>query len=70
MRAFSVRTIGWSGAVAAAALLAACHSSPSDTGTITHSEARQLDEAATMLDANSVDANAVDMNASDQEQPQ
>jgi len=58
------------GLIALPLLLAACHGGARDTGAVTHEEARQLDDAAAMLDANSVDANAIDMNASDQEQPQ
>lgn len=46
--------------------LAACGRGTDATGA-TPSEARQLNEAAAMLDANSVDANAVD--APEQEQP-
>ena len=41
------------------ALLAAC-SSHAPTGAVTADEASQLNDAAAMLDANSVDANAVD----------
>ena len=41
-------------------LLAACSSQPDDPGAVTADEARQLNEAAAMLDANSVDANALD----------
>ncbi len=41
-------------------LLAACSSQLDDPGAVTADEAHQLNEAATMLDANSVDANAFD----------
>jgi hypothetical protein len=41
-------------------LLAACSSQPDAPGATTADEARQLDDAAAMLDANSVDANALD----------
>jgi hypothetical protein len=40
-------------------LLAACSSQPDDPGTVTADENRRLDEAAAMLDANSVDLNAL-----------
>ena len=70
MRGLGMRAIGWSAAATSAMLLGACHASPQDAGTITRSEQRQLNDAAAMLDANSVDANAIDPNASDEEQPQ
>ncbi|WP_199857223.1 hypothetical protein [Sphingomonas sp. EC-HK361] len=38
---------------------AACSSQPDDPGAVTPEEAQQLNDAAAMLDANSVDANAV-----------
>jgi hypothetical protein len=41
-------------------LLAACSSQPDDPGIVTADENRRLDEAAAMLDANSVDLNALD----------
>ncbi len=44
---------------AALVFLAGCERGPDATGA-TPSESRQLNEAAAMLDANSVDANAVD----------
>ena len=47
--------------------LTACSSGTTDATGATPSEARQLNEAAAMLDANSVDANAVA--PSDQENP-
>jgi hypothetical protein len=47
------------------ALLAACHSDR-QPGATTPGEDRQLDEAAAMLDANSMEVNAVDMNSADQ----
>ncbi len=40
-------------------LLAACSSQPDAPGAVTADEARQLNDAAAMLDANSVDANAL-----------
>ncbi len=53
--------------LAAAGLLAACSSHGDQPGAVTADEARQLNDAAAMLDANSVDANAVtaDTNESD-----
>jgi hypothetical protein len=47
------------------ALLAACHGER-QPGATTAGEDRQLDEAAAMLDANSMEVNAVDMNSADQ----
>jgi len=47
------------------ALLAACHGDR-QPGATTAGEDRQLDEAAAMLDANSMEVNAVDMNSADQ----
>jgi len=41
------------------ALLAACAPSGDQPGAVTADEAAQLNEAAAMLDANSVDSNAV-----------
>ena len=49
-------------------LLAACHSS--DPGAASPAEAQQLNDAAAMLDANSVDINAVAPNSTDQDKPQ
>lgn len=46
-------------AAAALVLLTGCARGPDATGA-TPSESRQLNEAAAMLDANSVDANTVD----------
>ncbi|WP_242095288.1 hypothetical protein [Sphingomonas sp. CROZ-RG-20F-R02-07] len=46
-------------AAAAAFALAACSSHNDQPGAVTADEARQLNDAAAMLDANSVDANAV-----------
>ncbi len=49
-------------------LLIACHhAEPGDTSP---AEAQQLNDAAAMLDANSVDINTVTANSTDQEQPQ
>jgi hypothetical protein len=50
--------------------LVACHSAESTPGAETPAEAEQLNDAAAMLDANSVDINAVSANTTDQEQPQ
>ncbi|WP_374942510.1 hypothetical protein [Sphingomonas sp.] len=50
---------------AAALLLAGCSAEPEPAGGVTADEARQLNEAAAMLDANSMDANALAANASD-----
>jgi hypothetical protein len=47
------------------ALLAACHGDR-QPGATTPAEDKQLDEAAAMLDANSMEVNAVDMNSTDQ----
>jgi hypothetical protein len=47
------------------ALLAACHNDR-QAGATTPAEDKQLDDAAAMLDANSMEVNAVDMNATDQ----
>lgn len=51
---------------AALLLLAAC-SGDDQPGGLTADEAKQLDEAAAMLDANAVDLNALDDNATDPE---
>lgn len=45
-------------------LLAACSSQPDQPGAVTADEARQLNDAAAMLDANSVDLNATTDNES------
>ena len=50
--------------------LAACHSADSTPGATNPAEAEQLNDAAAMLDANSVDINAVSANTTDQEEPQ
>ena len=55
-------------ALFAIALLGACHRS--DPGAASPAEAQQLNDAAAMLDANSVDINAVAPNSTGQEQPQ
>lgn len=53
-------------AVLPLALLAACSRGGSDDpGAVTADEARQLNDAAAMLDANSVDLNATTANESD-----
>ncbi|WP_235527859.1 hypothetical protein [Sphingomonas sp. Leaf38] len=49
---------GWGAAVLLPVALAAC-SPASEPGAVTADEAHQLNEAAAMLDANSVDLNAV-----------
>ncbi len=54
------RNRGKHAAAAVALLLAACSAQPDAPGAVTADEARQLNEAAAMLDANSVDANALD----------
>ena len=51
-------------------LLAACQGGDSRPGATSASEEQGLNDAAAMLDANSVDANAVNLNTTDQEQPQ
>ncbi|HEU0042934.1 hypothetical protein [Sphingomonas sp.] len=43
----------------AALLLAACSAEPDQPGGVTADEAQQLNQAAAMLDANSMDANAL-----------
>lgn len=52
---------------AALLLLAACSASDEQPGGLTADEAKQLDDAAAMLDANAVDLNALDANATDPE---
>ncbi|RXD07238.1 hypothetical protein EQZ23_03990 [Sphingomonas sp. UV9] len=56
------------GAFFATAALAAC-SPASEPGAVTADEAHQLNEAAAMLDANSVDLNAVAADPEDAETP-
>ena len=56
------------GAFLGAATLAACSPS-SEPGAVTADEAHQLNEAAAMLDANSVDLNAVAAAPEDTEAP-
>ena len=46
------------GGPATAVLLAACHAAPDDPRVVTPDEQAQLNDAATMLSANSVDLNA------------
>ena len=58
------------GLLAAVLLLAACQGSDSTPGAASPAEARALNDAAAMLDANSVDMNAVAVNETDEEQPQ
>jgi outer membrane biogenesis lipoprotein LolB len=53
-------TRGAAFAALAAALLAACSGERDEPGGVTADDARQLNEAAAMLDANSVDADALD----------
>jgi hypothetical protein len=51
------RTTAWAGSlVLLATIPAACSTEPEPAGAITADEQRQLDEAAEMLDANSVSA--------------
>lgn len=51
----------WGDALTIALLgLTACSSQPDDPGAVTPEEAQQLNDAAAMLDANSVDAKALD----------
>ena len=56
--------------LAAVFMLAACHSSDTTPGAATPAEAQALNDAAAMLDANSVDMNAVAPNSTDEDQPQ
>lgn len=56
------------GALFAVSTLAAC-SPASEPGAVTADEAHQLNEAAAMLDANSVDLNAVAADPDDTETP-
>lgn len=48
-----------------ALLLSACSAEPDDRGAVTADEARQLNEAAAMLDNDSVSADALDNGSSD-----
>ena len=50
-------------------LLAACGSHDDAPGSVTQGEADQLNDAAAMLDANSVDANAVVIEGENEAQP-
>jgi hypothetical protein len=50
-------------------LLAACGSSYDAPGSVTQGQADQLNDAATMLDANSVDANALAIPGNNVAQP-
>ena len=56
------------GLLLAALCLTACQGSDVAPGTTGRAEAQALNDAATMLDANSVDINAVSLNATE-EQP-
>lgn len=56
--------------LAALLLLAACGSGDPTPGSVSPSEAQQLNDAAAMLDANSVDINAVDIDGENEAQPQ
>jgi hypothetical protein len=56
--------------LAGALLLASCGGGSDAPGAATPAEARALNDAAAMLDANSVDMNAVSANETDEEQPQ
>jgi hypothetical protein len=58
------------GLLGAILLLAGCHSSDTTPGAATPAEAQALNDAAAMLDANSVDMNAVAPNSTDEDQPQ
>ena len=51
-------------------LVGACNRTDPAPGEASPAEAQQLNDAAAMLDANSVDINAVAPNSTDQEQPQ
>ena len=52
-----------------ALLLGACQGSDTTPGAASPAEAQALNDAAAMLDANSVDMNAVALNETDEEQP-
>lgn len=56
--------------LAAVLLLAACQGSESTPGAASPAEAQALNDAAAMLDANSIDMNAVALNETDEDQPQ
>ena len=56
---------GAAGALLFLAALSACSSANAPPGAVTRDEAQQLNDAAAMLDANSVDLNAMDDNAMD-----
>ena len=62
-----VRRAALAGPLLAGLAIAGCSSHGDQPGTVTADEARQLNDAAAMLDANSVDANAAssDTNESD-----
>lgn len=47
------------GLISCALFLTACSGSEDQPGTVTADEARQLNDAAAMLDANSIDLNAM-----------
>ena len=57
-------------ALAAFLLLAACGARDDAPGAVSQSEQQQLNDAAAMLDANSVDANAVSVDGDNEAQPQ
>jgi hypothetical protein len=57
-------------ALAVFLLLAACGSGDDAPGAVSQSEQQQLNDAAAMLDANSVDADAVSMDGENEAQPQ
>ncbi|MDB5703576.1 MAG: hypothetical protein JWN66_692 [Sphingomonas bacterium] len=56
--------------LAAVFMLAACHGSDTSPGADTPAQQQQLNDAAAMLDANSVDMNAVAPNSTNEDQPQ
>ena len=56
------RSLTLRAAMGALLFLAACSAQPDGPGATTADEARQLNDAAAMLDANSVDADAIDPN--------
>ncbi len=55
-----VRSLTSRAAMGALLFLAACSAQPDSPGATSADEARQLNDAAAMLDANSVDADAID----------
>lgn len=57
-------------AISAVLLLAACGSGDPTPGSVSPGEAQQLNDAAEMLDANSVDINAVSIDGGNEAQPQ